>query len=391
MNAVITTKLKYVMSTIKKSFAPAFIFAVGLVFFYANHPYAREASLTVHTIFYALAFLGLLALGTINRSKPFFTFLTGTLCYMLLNWCKNKYGSDYQTSYEYLWICFALPINLAIFYFLSPTRLQSKQSFILVLCLLFELMMIQHFGHFITQLAYLDVNLSAMPMISAIIWLIVLFPLIIDISLKNTLTHTGLFYADSCLFLSLLNSDSSSGLATFFLCFVLILYCTTAFEIYHQYNLDSLDQVGSYNSYISHAGSKFPYKYTVGLFSIDNRDKLLKILGESKILELEQMLVNRIFEFPHDLAIYRYLDKSELIIVFKNENAKHTMEYAENIRHEIAVSEFVFTNGKNIKITISISVSEKTRLDLNANDVTARAHNALQKLYRFNCNMVTKA
>ena len=82
--------------------------------------------------------------------------------------------------------------------------------------------------------------------------------------------------------------------------------------------------------------------------------------------ELEQMLVNRIREFSYDVTVYRYQVPSELIMVFKNEDAKHTMEYVDNIRHVVAASEFIFTNGKNIKITISASVSEKTRLDLNA-------------------------
>ena len=219
----------------------------------------------------------------------------------------------------------------------------------------------------------------------------VLVPLSIDISFKNTLLNTGLFYADCCLFMGFMYSDSASGTTTFFMSFSLILFWTAVFDLYHQYNYDVLENVGSYNAYLSHANNKFPYKYTIGLFSIDNRDKLLKVIGERKIQELEQMLVKRICEFPYNIIIYRYLAASELIMVFQNEDAKHTMEYAENIRHVIAASDFVFTNGKKLKITISISVSEKTRLDLNATDVTARAHNSLQKAYRFNCNIVTKA
>ena len=46
---------------------------------------------------------------------------------------------------------------------------------------------------------------------------------------------------------------------------------------------------------------------------------------------------------------------------------------------------------KSIKITISVCISEKTRKDLDANEVTERTHNALQKNYRFNCNIVTIA
>ena len=383
--------LKYVMSTIKSSFFPALLFAAGLVMFFAQNPYEHETSFSFHIAFYSVAAVGLILLVLVNRSKPFFSFMLGSLCYVFLNLCKNKYGSEYQSSAEYLWLCFALPLNLLLFYFLEPRRLQSRRGFWLTIFLLAQLAFIQHFGFIITKLPYLDINFGAIPLEAAIVWILVLVPLSIDISFKNTLVNTGLFYADCCLFLGLMYSDSASGVTTFFLSFALILFWTTVFDLYHQYNYDVLENVGSYNAYLSHANNKFPYKYTIGLFSIDNRDKLLKVIGEHKMQELEQMLVKRICEFPYGITIYRYIVPSELIMVFQNEDAKHTMEYAENIRHVIAAADFVFTNGKNLKITISISVSEKTRLDLNATDVTARAHNSLQKAYRFNCNIVTKA
>ena len=78
-------------------------------------------------------------------------------------------------------------------------------------------------------------------------------------------------------------------------------------------------------------------------------------------------------------------------MVFKNEDARHVKEFAENIRRKVAATEFVFASHKSIKITISVCVSEKTRKDLNASEVTERTHNALQKNYRFNCNIVTVA
>lgn len=386
-----SSSLKYVMSTIKSSFLPAMIFACGLVFYFAQNPLNCETASVLHISFYTSAGIGLALLALVNRSKPFFSLLTGSLCYIFLNWCKNKYGSEYQTGAEYLWICFALPLNLLLFYFLEPRKLQTRGCFWLSICLLLQLSLIQHGGEIITQLPYLSINFGAMPMEAAVLWLLILAPISIDISFKNTIVNTGLFYADSCLFLGLMYSDTASGVTVFFLSFALILLCTTILDLYRQYNYDTLENVGSYNAYLSHANNKFPYKYTIGLFSIDNRDKLLKVIGEHKMQELEQMLVKRICEFPYNIAVYRYIIPSELIMVFKNEDAKHTMEYAENIRHVIAASTFTFSNGKDVKITISISVSEKTRLDLNATSVTGRAHNSLQKAYRFNCNIVTRA
>ena len=391
MTESVSDSLKYVMSTIKSSFLPALFFAGGLIIFYAQNPFANDISLSLHTAFYIFAFLGILLLVLVNQSKPFFSFIAGTISYVFLNLCKNTYGADYQSSAEYLWLCFILPLDLLLFYFLEPRKLQSRSSFWLAVFLLAQLTFIQHFGDIIKNIPYLDVNFGSMPMEATALWLLILAPISIDISFKNTRINTGLFYADSCLFMGLMYSNTASGITIFFLSFALISCCTTVLNLYNQYNYDVLENVGSYNSYLSHANNRFPYKYTIGLFSIDNRDKLQKVLGNQKMQELEQMLVNRIREFSYDVTVYRYQVPSELIMVFKNEDAKHTMEYVDNIRHVVAASEFIFTNGKNIKITISASVSEKTRLDLNATSVTTRAHDALQKAYRFNCNIVTKA
>lgn len=391
MNNTFTGSLTYVLSTIKSSFLPALFFACGLITFYAQNPYENGVSLSLHIAFYIFSFLGLLLLCTVNRSKPFFSFLSGVICYVLLNQIKIRYGEDYTLSPEYLWICFVLPLNLVVFYFLSPLKLQSRQSFWLLTAMLMQIVLIQHFGQVITQIPYLEVNFGCLPLEAAALWLLILIPISIDISFKDTLVNTGLFYADSCLFMGLVYSDSATGLTTFFLSFSLILCCTAILDLYRRYNFDVLENVGSYNAYLSQANNKFPYKYTIVLFSIDNRDKLLKVIGDRKLQELEQMLVNRIAAFSYDISVFRYQLADELILVFKNEDAKHTMEYAENIRHVVAASDFIFTNGKEIKITISASVSEKTRLDLNATSVTTRAHNALQKAYRFNCNIVTKA
>lgn len=386
-----TNSFKYILSTIKASFLPAVLFAFGLIMFYAKNPFSAEVNCSFHTAFYVISFCGLALLYAVNLSKPFFSFLCGTAAYLFINLEKSRFGTAFTGEQVFLWLCFTLPVNLLLFYFLPMFKLRTKQGGYLFLFVLAEAALVQHFGEMITQIPYVDVCLGTMPLWAAVLWGIVLVVISLDISFKNTVINTGLFYADCCLFMGLLYSDSVSGLTVFFLCFALVLCCSAFLELYHRYNYDVLENVGSYNSYLVHAASKFPYKYTIGLFSIDNRDKLLKVIGACKMQELEQMLVNRIRQFPYDLSVYRYVTPEELIMVFKNEDAKHTMEFVDNIRHVIAASEFVFTSGKTIKITISVSVSEKTRLDLDATSVTARAHSALQRAYRFNCNIVTKA
>lgn len=300
------------------------------------------------------------------------------------------YGENFAAAAEFRCLCFALPTNFALFYFLPQSKLHLPRNKYLLLALLGEIALFQHCGSFINFLPYVDITLESMPLWACIFWVIMLAPLAIDISFKNTIINTGLFYADSALFMGLVYAESASGLSIFFLTFAIILLCVTIIDMYKRYHYDDLSGVYSKTTYLSNAKTKFPFKYTIALFSIDNRDKLQQILGSSKLQILEQMIIDKIKTLPYELTLYRY-NAAELIMMFKNEDAKHVREFADNIRRTIAASEFILSGKKSLKITISVCVSEKTRKDLNASEVTERAHNALQKSYRFNYNITTVA
>ena len=382
--------LKYIFSTIKSSFLPALCFALGLILFYTYQPYEISVEYYLHYAFYIISFLSLSALFFVNRSKPFLTLLTGSACYLLLNNLKISLGEDFIFSAEYLWMCFLLPINLAVFYFLPPSKLKNIRNYYLLLTTLAEMAFAQKLGGFITNIPYVDINIGAMPMWAAVVWILILVPLAFDISFRNTIVNTGLFYADSSLFLGLLYAGSSSACTTFFFVFALILCLTAILDLRHLYRYDYLDGVGSYQSYLAQANGKFPFKYTIGLICIDNREKIFQKLGSRKIKVLEQMIIDRIKEFPYETEVFRH-ERNEWILVFKNETAKQVMDYAEDIRRTFAGSEFIFSDSETLKLTVSICVSEKTRKDLNAAEVINRAHNTLQKANALNSNISMKA
>lgn len=382
--------LKYIFSTIKNSFLPALFLLLGLLIFYAANPYESATYHTLHYFFFATIAVTAAFLYIANLSKPFFSLLLGAVCYIIINHLKSQYGSDYISSDEFRCLSFVLPLNFAILYFLPQTKLNIARNKYLLLALLLEGSLLQHFCSLVNFIPHIGITFEALPLWACAFWLFILTPMAINISFKNTILNTGLFYAISSLFMGILYSNTPSGLTTFFLAFAIILLCTSILDLYSRYHYDYLEHVGSKTSYLSHANSKFPFKYTIAIFSIDNRDKLQQILGTNKLQSLEQMVVNSILKMPYELTLYRY-NEAELIMVFKNEDAKHAKEFADNIRHNIAASEFIFSNYKNLKITISVCVSEKTRKDLNASEVTERAHNALQKSYRFNCNITTVA
>ena len=387
---MMTTNAKYIFSTIKNSFLPALCFALGLVFFYSYQPYESATNPYLHVIFYCLSFVSLSGLFFVNRSKPFLSLLCGMFCYLLLNNLKIMKGAEFSGSAEFLWLCMLLPLNLGTYYFLPPAKLKNMRNFYLLLLTFAELIFAQNFGEFILQIPYIDMTVGMMPLWITIVWILVLVPIALDISFHNTIVNTGLFYADTALFFGLIYADNASACTTFFLTFSVILSVTAVLDLRHLYRYDYLDGVGSCQSYISQAGNKFPFKYTIALLCIDNREKLFKAIGKRKVKILEQMIVNRIQDFPYEIEIFRH-EVNELILVFKNETAKHVMDYAEEIRRTLAGSEFIFQDQDSVKITVSICVSEKTRKDLNAAEVINRAHNTLQKANSLNCNISMKA
>lgn len=387
---MINGKLKYIFLTIKSSFLPALCFAFGLFFFYAYRPYEYSTDLYLHYAFYGVSFLSLSVLYFINRSKPFLTLLTGSSCYLLLNNLKIAEGENFVLSPEYLWLCFLLPLNLAVFYFLPPTKLKSTRNYYLLLLTLFELAFAQNFGSFILEIPYININIGAMSLWATILWGVFLILLALDISFRDTIVNTGLFYADSALFFGLMYAESASACTTFFFVFALILCISAFLDLHHLYRYDYLSGVGSYQSYLAQANSKFPFKYTIGLICIDNREKILSRIGERKIKVLEQMLINQIKETAYEIEVFRH-KPNEWILVFKNETAKHVIDYAEDIRRMLAGSEFIFADNDSMKLTVSICVSEKTRKDLNAAEVINRAHITLKKANALNSNISMKA
>ena len=382
--------LKYIFSTIKNSFLPALFLMLSLLMFYAESPYEEGLPLFFHYVFIAVTAITFSLLCIADRSKPLFSLLVGFVSYLIINSLKREYGENFIFSFEFQCLCFFLPLNLALLYFLPQAKLNTMRNTYLLLFLLFQACLLQHFGNFIKIIPHVDINIEAMPLWACAEWIIMLVILMISSSYRNTHINTGLFYAYAALAVGVLYSATSSGLTTFFAGFAIILLCASVLSLYHRYHYDHLEHVGSKISYLNNARSKFLYKYTVALFSIDNRDKLQQAIGENKVRDLEQMVVNSILKMPYDLTLYRY-NESELIMVFQNERAKHAKEFADNIRHNIAASEFITADGKSRKITVSICVSEKTHKINKPDEVVQRAHDYLQKGHHFNCNITTIA
>ncbi len=382
--------LKYIFLTVKDSFFPACFLALGIIYFYSYYPYESLTNTYLHIVFYALSAIALPALFFLNNSKLFLTLITGIFSYLLLNNIKIITGENFVSSFQYIWLCFLWPLNLALFYFFAPAKLKKMRNFYLFVFMLAETAFVSKFGDIILQVPYLSWTVGIMPVWAVILWISVLFVILISISIHNTIINIGLFYAGTAIFLGLIYANSASACTTFFMIFSLILCVSMILDLRFLYCYDHLSDVGSYQSYLNQARKKFPFKYTIGLLCIDNREKVLQKTNQQKLKGLEQAIVDKIKEFPYEIEIFRH-KQNELILVFKNETAKHVIDYADEIRRSIAGTEFVFYNKETLKITVSICVSEKTRKDLDAAEVINRAHITLQKANALNNNICMKA
>ena len=303
----LSNSLTYICGTVKDSFVPAFIFGTALVLFYGQMPFTSELSQLLYYIFSAVSAIVLILLYLINRSKPFFSLLLGITAFLVLNHLKHTYGQECIHQTQYIWLCFLLPLNLLVFYFLPAFRLRSKKGIIITFFLLLQMILLEHANGLILNIPFVKIYWQSMPLWSVALWFSVLVLLAINISFKNTLPNTGLFYADVALFLGFIYADNASAVSVFSLTFATILLGVTLLDLYNGYKHDILQYVDSYNLYLSRAANKFPFKYTVGLFCLDNREKIMTQAGAKSLRILEQMLINKIIEeAPEDTEIYRY-------------------------------------------------------------------------------------
>lgn len=380
-----------IVPQIQNSLLPALIFACAFLgyFFYGEiSPLARH---NLHLIFWFSNALCLAVLIYFNRNKPFFFLLCIALSYMIINWLKHNYSLDYLSTSAYINLCFFIPINLGIFYYLPPQKLISTKTLWIMTAVFLQLALgeyLERIGFMISFNTIADsINLNSL---SVLLFLIILVSAFIRCSFTGHIEDTTLFFSMINIFAGFYFSSSSTALCIFFSAAALTAVLGTIKNINYTLGNDFLTGLASRHAYMKDA-KKFPLKYSLAIVCIDNYPHLLKIIGTTKMQKLIKMLAIRLGELEPDNPLYRY-STDEFIIVFKNDNLKQSFEKLDAIRREIAASEFMFSpKQKGLKITISGCVSEKKRSDANATEVMVRAHRTLQKTYQFTQNLISKA
>ena len=356
---------------------PAFVLLVAAFCSAAYQNFAPTHNSICHLLFYIFLFLNVcLMFFSKNIKDIFFVFLLFVIsvCFSQIRISQNP--NAFQNIYS--WLMLVLPLN-----FLYFNRLEKNPENIFYL---FVFLFVE--GAVIENLYLLNIaELSPFFIwFSYFLWGFSFALLLISISKKPESLSVGEFFAFISVFFALQNAQNLSAFEVYLLSANLILFFSNLYAVSYHYFKDELTGVYSKNSFNRHDNKKFPPKYTLSFFYIDNYSKLLKVFGQQGTDKLTLMVVRRMQDLNPPALIYR-LRPDEFCLVFFDSDIKQAYGITEDIRRLIAKTEFVFTKKKILKLTITPVVSEKRRSDVDAKAVLLRMHESFQQRYSFTQNM----
>ena len=385
------SKIEKLFATSHNMFVPCLIFSFTLLFYYAGLPFSENLCQSFHLTIYLLSFGSFATLLYFNRGNILFLLLIITLNYILINLFKHLYGTEYYSSPFYINLSTLAPINFILFYFIRPRNLLSKSNIWLLLVIFTQFSLGELLG---SNQIKLSINLDFMPATINIFSLLgfsgaIITSFIIAIR-SGSIMNYHLFFAFLCQFFSFYYSNTPSGLSLFTFSTLLCMISGFCQDTYVGTYKDALTGLYSRNSYIIHTKT-FPLKYSIGIISIDDYDKLGQNFGSRIRNTLTKLITLQISNIETDESIYRY-NPDEFIIVFKNLNKKEGFEKLENIRRAIASAQFQYNpKRKPLKLTVSCSIAEKKRSDVSSFEVLQRADKVLQKARLFSHNITSQA
>lgn len=376
---------KYV-PLISNMILPAVIYAVSLMLFLIKEPFEIQTNIFLHYFFYFVSFAGLLIMLNFNINRHMFFMIGNLLCYVLINCLKREYGAVFRQSLWFDYLIILIPLNLILIYLYGSFRFISSKSLRFIMIILFEYGIVETLVKYNINImvSVYDINIIAF----TLFFVFVAVFLIKSIKENNLYNYTTL-YSTISVISGICFSNTTTGMILFFAGAQFTMLIDLIFTLTYNYFYDETTGFYSRNSYLIKSKS-FPFKYNLGIISIDNYDKLLTAFGYKK----QRVLTNLIAEVVQDLTseevVFRYA-ADQFVILYKDKDNKEAYTHLDNIRRVIAGLSFSCSpKGQPIKLTVSCSLAEKKRSDAGAIDVLVRADKAMQKTLKFSHNVTSR-
>ncbi|MBR1915629.1 MAG: diguanylate cyclase [Alphaproteobacteria bacterium] len=361
-------------SCIRTSYLPALLMLVAALFCTLKQNLPAGEIRFYHILFFVLTALSA-ALYFFDKNKKdllFVVLLFGF--YVCLNHLKTLSGvSDVIEAA----IMVLTPIFLCMAFFVK----KEKISILTLLLFLVPVAVVENMASF-----DFSKQLYVFDFASIILWVLMFLLTLSRTSQYPSFKTSGLFFACLSVTLGVIFYQSGADLTIYFSAAAGTFFVCKIHQMIFEHYTDPVTLVSSVNSFERDELKKFPPKYSIAFFYVDNYAKLLKVFGQQQVDIFLKMILLKIDTLQLQTEIYR-LSRSEFCLVFFETDVKETYEIMENIRRLIASTEFVTLKKKAIKLTITPVVSEKRRSDTDAKAVLLRMHENFRQKYKFTQNM----
>ncbi len=365
---------------------PAAIFAYGLFDFLLQEEFDYADSQVCHGFFFGLAVVNFVILLYFNQGRLLFFNMVIVLSYILLNRLKVLFGSDYTNTAWFANLVFFLFLNMLIFYHIHSRKFLGKTSLLLLVLIIFEYIIAEQLSRHGWAISFYCWGINICP---AVLVSILCFMSLYHAIRDGKLTDYNIFFASLCVFFGVYYSNNHQGLSMFYALSQFIIGIDIIYNLVYHYYYDGITELYSRKSY-QHQSAHFPQKYCLGIISIDGYDKLLKNIGTKAVNSTVKMISRIISQNNPGDTVYRY-DDDEFVIFYKKLDKKESFARLDEIRRLIAGLSFAYSSAqKPLKLTVSCSVAEKRRSDLNATEVLSRADAAMRKTLKFSHNVTSQ-
>lgn len=405
--------LEYI-KTAQSAAIPTFFLAGALVLRATFAEMPNLGFLMIHYFFFIAAVLAILLAWWFNRTKALFTVVITILGYVLvysklfegLN--DNIYSKVFFPAF-----CFLAPVNIIIFSYLEERGLLTFQGLLRILFLFLQVALVffmafythEELGNLkLLEVAkifkgFLEIKLftnyflwTSIPQIALGTFLIAFLYFVFKASFTGNPMDCGLLMVIVTLFFGL-HLVGERIPSEFFLASVLIILATIIQDSYNMAFNDHLTGIPARQA-LGADLKKLGSRYSIAMIDIDFFKKFNDTYGHDVGDQVLRMVASCLSSVGGGGKAYRY-GGEEFTILFSGKPKAEAKEYLEEIRQKIEESNFRLRSKDRerakrdtVKVTVSMGVAEKGRVDSSVEDVIKKADDALYKAKKDGRNRV---
>lgn len=345
-----------------------------------------------------IAIIGMSLCLRFNRSLVFFTMLALIITYALMQWYLPSLGwIEAKTVWSVL--CLLLPLNVVVISLLKERGIltwwgSSRLAFLLLPMLVFVLVA-KHYPepllHLLTmrytELYFLNqVDFAQLPLLMMILAILILNG---RWFVQPTEQNSALFIALISAIVMLYFKNDEASRAIFASAAMLMLVIAVIQASWSMAYIDQLTDLPGRRA-LEEELLKLGSNYSIAMLDIDHFKKFNDSYGHDAGDQVLKMVAARIKQSVSGGMAFRY-GGEEFTIVFPGKNIKETLDVLEDVRENIGGSMFQLRNkerrsgnrkqdtGKNVQVTISIGVAERTERMAVPHEVIQGADKALYR------------